>query len=726
MVTVAVIVSEFLLLTYIYDRPIPVRNQVATASRLEGQLGQSASEPAGQLKAVLEGGIIALSHSGSGASDLSRLRQVASQLPAGPAPVSAQPAQAAAAQLVAGLAQRQRRIDTRAKVDFAVLLLVASGAWMIWFHRLVARHRRLQDRITGQEARMEGDRRLAALVQNSADAVFICDLDLVISFATPSARLVTGYEAAALVGRDLGALVVEADAPTFRQRLSSLSDGSETRISVSLEHADGRHVNAEGTVANLTGDPAVGGLVVTLRDVTDRVKLEQELRRQAFHDSLTSLANRQLFADRLAHALTRSERTGSQLVVLFCDLDEFKNVNDSLGHSAGDQVLVEIARRAKDALRSSDTIARLGGDEFAILLEDTDLAVAHGIATKLLDTIARPMTVDGNEITIRASIGLAGNDGSATTNEDLLRNADVAMYLAKDRGKGTTAVYQPQLHAAALERLQVRAELQRAIRNDELVLHYQPTVELRSGQVSGFEALVRWSHPARGLLGPGEFIPVAEQSGLIHPLGSWVLRQACEAAARMFPKAPAGRRLTMSVNVATPQLGRRDFVDEVMSVLSDSGLPPAQLTLEITESALLRDLDLIVHRLEALRGAGVRISIDDFGTGYSSLAYLRNLPVDILKVDKAFVDRLTTDSKDAALTSAILAMSSSLNLATVAEGVEDSSQAKWLSDARCQYGQGYLWSRPVPFDQAQELLRQNGSAVTADAAATHSRARAAS
>ncbi len=724
-VTVAVVVSEFLLLTYVYDRPIPIRNQVAVASRLEGQLGQSASEPAAQLQATLQGGITELAGAGAGASDLRGLRQAAAQLPSGSAPVSAQPARAAAEQLLARLAQHQRSTDARAKLIFAGLLLVASTGWMIWFRLLVARHRRLQERITGQEARMEGDRRLAALVQNSADAVFICDLDLVISFVTPSARLVSGYDAADLVGRNLGALVVEADAPTFRQRLSSLSDGSEARISVSLEHANGRHVNAEGTVANLTGDPAVGGLVVTLRDVTDRVQLEQELRRQAFHDSLTSLANRQLFADRLAHALTRSERTSSQLVVLFCDLDEFKNVNDSLGHSAGDQVLVEIARRAKEALRSSDTIARLGGDEFAILLEDTDLAVAHGIATKLLDAIARPMTVDGSELTIRASIGLAGNDGSATTNEDLLRNADVAMYLAKDRGKGTTAVYQPQLHAAALERLQVRAELQRAIRNDELVLHYQPTVELRNGQVSGFEALVRWSHPTRGLLGPGEFIAVAEQSGLIHPLGSWVLREACEAAARMFPKAPAGRRLTMSVNVATPQLGRRDFVDEVMGVLSDSGLPPAQLTLEITESALLRDLDLIVHRLEALRGAGVRISIDDFGTGYSSLAYLRNLPVDILKVDKAFVDRLTTDSKDAALTSAILAMSSSLNLATVAEGVEDSSQAKWLSDARCQYGQGYLWSRPVPFEQAQDLLRQNGSSVIAEAV-PHSRVRAAS
>ncbi len=709
---VAVVLAEFVILTSVYDRPIPIRNQMAAASRLEGQIGQWPSEPAIQLQATIDTGMAQLAHSGAGPSDLSGLSLVAAQLPQGTGPVPVGPALSAASRLVSRLSQEQRSTDAQAKLIFAVLLLVASTGWMLWFRRLVARHRSLQERITSQEARMKGDRRLAALVQNSTDAVFICDLDLVISFATPSARFVLGRDVAELTGRGLETLVDASDRPAFRQRLTALADGAETTVTVTLEHADGRRLNAEGTATNLTGDSSVGGLVVTLRDVTGRVQLEQELRRQAFHDSLTGLANRQLFADRLGHALVRSERTGSQLVVMFCDLDEFKNVNDSLGHSAGDQVLVEIAGRARNSLRSSDTIARLGGDEFAVLLEDTDLTVAQSIATDLLGSISRPMTVDGRELTIRASIGLAANTGGATTNEELLRNADVAMYLAKDSGKGTSAVYQPQLHAVALERLQVRAELQRAIRSDELVLHYQPTVELRSGQVSGFEALVRWNHPVRGLLGPGEFVPVAEQSGLIHPLGSWVLRSACEAAARMFRNAPAGRRLTMSVNVATPQLGRKDFVDEVLGVLSDSGLPPTQLTLEITESALLRDLDLIVNRLEALRAAGVRISIDDFGTGYSSLAYLRNLPVDILKVDKTFVDRLTTDAKDAALTSAILAMSSSLKLATVAEGVEEPSQAKWLSDARCQYGQGYLWSRPVPFDQARDMLRRNPTADT--------------
>lgn len=684
---------------------MPVRKQLEVANRLEGQLSSPAASPGATLRAQIDAAMTSLRQAGVPASELEGLASDAARL-AGPGPEQtwATAARTATTQLLGHLERQERSIDEQAELIFATLLLVASTGWMLWFRRLVARHRSLQEQITGQEARMKGDRRLAALIQNSADAIFICDLDLVVSFATPSIRSVLGRHPEGVSGVDLALLVDEPDRASFHHRVTTLGDGAETAIRVRVPHTDGRLLDVEGTATNLTGDSSVGGVVVTLRDVTERERLEQELRRQAFHDSLTGLANRQLFADRLSHALARRDRLGSSLVVLFCDLDEFKNVNDSLGHTVGDQVLVEIAQRAAGSLRASDTVARLGGDEFAILLEDTDLAAAQGVATNLLEAISAPMTVEGRELTIRASIGLAGDADGGSTSEEMLRNADVAMYLAKDRGKGTTAVYQPQLHAEAIERLQLRAELQRAIKQDELVLHYQPTVELRTGRVSGFEALVRWNHPSRGLLPPGEFIPVAEQSGLIRPLGSWVLRAACAAAVEMFSDAPSGRRLTISVNVASQQLSRPGFVDEVLDVLADSGLPASQLTLEITETALLRDLETIVGRLEALRAAGIRISIDDFGTGYSSLAYLRNLPIDILKVDKAFVDRLTTDAKDAALTSAILAMSSSLNLATVAEGVEEHSQAQWLNDARCQYGQGYLWSRPVPFDVACELL----------------------
>jgi diguanylate cyclase (GGDEF)-like protein len=441
--------------------------------------------------------------------------------------------------------------------------------------------------------------------------------------------------------------------------------------------------------------------VITLRDITARVDLETQLTHQAFHDPLTGLANRQLFSDRLSHALERRGDSSLPMCVLFCDLDEFKNVNDSLGHGVGDAVLVEVGQRASSAVRSGDTVARLGGDEFAILIEDADISVARSIAQKLLSAFAEPIVVDGHSIAVRASIGIAQAVPGELSGIDALRNADVAMYLAKDRGKGTIAVYEARLHTEALERLALRFDLQRAIRHDELVLHFQPTVDLGTGVIAGFEALVRWQHPERGLIPPAEFIPIAEQTGLIHALGKWVLRSACESAVTLF----AGNTdLTMAVNVASQQLGRPDFIDEVFGVLAETGLPPRQLTLEITESVVLQDVEVISERLAALRRRNIRIAIDDFGTGYSSLAYLRNLPVDVLKVDKAFVDRIVTDRGDAALTEAILAMSESMSLSTVAEGVEDAGQAHWLADARCRYGQGYYWSKPVPLERAQSLL----------------------
>jgi diguanylate cyclase (GGDEF)-like protein/PAS domain S-box-containing protein len=522
---------------------------------------------------------------------------------------------------------------------------------------------------------------------------------------TPSVTAVLGADAGELIGTPCTDLVVAEDRELFVQQLAGLRDGEDGPVQVRMRHRDGRSLHVNGTATNLTGDPAVGGIVLTVRDDTARVELEAQLTHQAFHDALTGLANRQLFSDRLEHALTQRGSTRRPLVVMFVDLDEFKNVNDSRGHGAGDQVLGVIAERALATLRDGDTIARLGGDEFAILLEDTDLGTASQVAERLLAEISRPIALEDDVLTIRASIGLAPAVPGPATGEDLLRNADVAMYLAKDRGKGTVAVYEPRLHAEALERLTLRAELQRAIRDDELVLHFQPTIELSTGRVAGFEALVRWNHPQRGLLSPAEFVPIAEQTGLIHPLGSWVLRDACRAAVSLLAGQPAGdAALTMAVNVASQQLERPDFLDEVFGVLAETGLPADRLTLEITESVLMQDVPTIVERLTALRARGVRIAIDDFGTGYSSLSYLRNLPLDVLKVDKAFIDRVATDRGDAALTEAIVAMSQSMRLTTVAEGVEDAAQAGWLTRARCSYGQGFLWSRPVPLQQARTLV----------------------
>jgi diguanylate cyclase (GGDEF)-like protein len=353
----------------------------------------------------------------------------------------------------------------------------------------------------------------------------------------------------------------------FIRMLAASREGDQPLI-LRTRHADGREVVLEGTLTNLMAEAAVRGWVLTVRDVTDRQALQQELSYQAFHDSLTGLANRQLFTDRLTHALRRRIGATEPLVVLFLDLDDFKHVNDSLGHGIGDRLLVAVAERISGAIREGDTAARLGGDEFAILMEDASVELAHEVAQRLLDALAVPVAVDEHLHSVRASIGMAEAMPGAATGEETLRNADVAMYWAKDRGKSTVAVYEAGLHAEALERMALRGELQRAIREEQLILHYQPTVDLGSQRITGFEALVRWNHPTRGLLPPLEFIPVAEQSGLIVPLGSWVLEAACRAGAGMQSD---WHQPTMAVNIAAQQLAKPDFVDEVVDVLRRTG-----------------------------------------------------------------------------------------------------------------------------------------------------------
>ncbi len=589
----------------------------------------------------------------------------------------------------------------QADLVYIVLLLVASFGWMVWFRRLVIRHRALQREVTEQQSLALVEQRLAALVRNSADAILVCDLDGVISFATPSVDAVLGRTTAELIGADCTTLVHEEDREAFLRALVVVPAGEDGTVHARAAHGDGSVLHVEGTVTNLVGDPAVNGLVITLRDVTARVTLERELTHQAFHDSLTGLANRQLFTNRLAHALEARGAAARQLVVLFCDLDEFKNINDSVGHAVGDRVLTEVARRVQDVVGLGDTAARLGGDEFAILLEGADLEQAVAFADRIQQVLTTPFVVDGQSLIVRASIGLAAAEPGELSASDVLRNADVAMYLAKGRGKGTVAVYDDQLHAQALKRLALRADLQRALRADEVTAYYQPIVDLASGEIAGFEALARWQHAESGAIPPVEFIPVAEQSGLIHLLGAAILRQACAAAVRL--SAIAGRALRMSVNVTAQQLARADFVDEVLAVLADSGLAAAQLTLEITESALLEGVEIICDRLATLRSHGVSIAVDDFGTGYSSLSYLRTLPLDVLKVDKAFVDH-AVDVDGRAIIEAIIALSRSMKLSTVAEGVEDAAQAVWLGDAHCTYGQGYLWARPMPLGEAAALF----------------------
>ena len=713
LVTLLIVLGEFAFLTGVYFRAGPVRNQRSIAALLSGQL-QHANGP--QAVEAASAALTRLSHSGASNGTLSAVRAATAGLsgnPSDPARLSA--LNTVVSGLTRSLANRQHSLDLQAEFIYVTLLLVVSVGWMFWFRKLVARHKDLQRTVTEQQATAVGERRLAALVRNASDVVTVLDADSRITFATPSALQILGRRSGDLIGERLLDLVHSEDTPVLVRLLADTRSGSDTPVNLRMHHGDTRMIDVEGSLSNLLADPAVNGLVLTVRDVTDRVELERQLTFQALHDPLTGLANRRLFGDRLAHSLERRQGLSRPLVVLFCDLDNFKNVNDSLGHSAGDEVLGQVAERARAVLRVGDTVARLGGDEFAILMEETDLATATSIAYRLEEVISAPMTLHDRTVIVHASIGLATASPGDLTGEELLRNADVAMYLAKERGKAGVAVYEPALHEQALERLDLLADLQRALREEEFVLYYQPTVDLTTGLVAGFEALIRWEHPTRGLLPPLLFIPIAEESGLIVAIGSWVLRTACIAAAGM---QTSNRALKMSVNVSAAQLALPGFGDEVVEALEQSGLPAQCLMLEITESVVLQDLETVVPRLTKLRELGVRIAIDDFGTGYSSLAYLKQLPIDVLKIDKSFVDHVTRDDQDASLTHAIISMSQSMNMSTIAEGVEETLQADWLTAAECSYGQGYLWSQPVPLEQALGLIgeptaRSGRSTVTA-------------
>jgi diguanylate cyclase (GGDEF)-like protein/PAS domain S-box-containing protein len=442
-----------------------------------------------------------------------------------------------------------------------------------------------------------------------------------------------------------------------------------------------------------------------LYDITERKNLEQQLEHQALSDSLTGLANRALFLDRVEHALARGGRDEEPVTILFLDLDDFKTVNDSLGHEAGDELLVTVASRLKRCLRPADTVARLGGDEFAILLESTSAESAVALARRVLEALGEPYSAGGRAMVVRASIGVATGSAPAHDAGDLLRNADVAMYVAKGGGKARMAVFEPGMHTAALRRLEMKADLQRAVTEGELVLHYQPIVNLGDGALVGVEALVRWQHPELGLVPPGDFIPLAEESGLIIPLGRWVLSEACRQSAEWQRQIPVARGVAVSVNVSARQLLRPELIGEVEDALVASGIAPAALTLEITESGLMEEKDVAAAQLEDLRRLGVRVAVDDFGTGYSSLGYLSSLPIDILKIDKMFIDGVSQGPEDSAIAGAVGKLATALGLTLVAEGIESLDQVVALRGMEFERGQGHFFSRALPPAEVAVLLR---------------------
>jgi diguanylate cyclase (GGDEF)-like protein len=483
--------------------------------------------------------------------------------------------------------------------------------------------------------------------------------------------------------------------------------GRVFELEVEARHAEGHLIWLAVRMVNRLDDPDVRGVVLNLHGVSARKAAEDELTRQAFHDGLTGLANRVLFADRVEHALRRSARSGLQPALIYLDLDGFKYVNDSLGHPAGDQLLRTVGDRLLGSLRPGDTVARLGGDEFAILIEESARPTDEGVAVaeRIVQALTIPIDLGERAMTVSASIGIAVGDSEATA-LTLLRDADIAMYQAKTSGKARWVVFDGELRSAAVERLELENDLVGALDAGQLRLVYQPVVNLETDDIVGFEALLRWDHPRLGLVVPDRFIPIAEQTGLIIPIGRWVLEAACKTAASWQRQFPRLRPLTMAVNVSAKQLAHADLSRYVAESLARSELPASALVLEITETVLIEDPTGAAERLNELHRLGVRLAIDDFGTGYSSLSYLRQFPIDILKIDRSFINTITRREEVPAIVRGLIDLGRTLELETIAEGIEQTDQHRALRDEHCELGQGFLFAEPLRPDDAELLLLQ--------------------
>jgi diguanylate cyclase (GGDEF)-like protein len=529
----------------------------------------------------------------------------------------------------------------------------------------------------------------------------IVDDDTMIRYASPSARSIFGDQI--VVGASLDTLLVSEDHLLPARSIESYARSTDWTV----RRSDAEHVQVEASAQDLTSDPTVRGFVVTLRDVTKPRQLERELKHHAFHDSLTGLANRLLFQDRVGKAVARAARNGTVTGVLFIDLDDFKVVNDTMGHHAGDQLLVAVANRLIEVLRPQDSAARLGGDEFAALIENMeDPAAIEDIAARILSVLSEPFMVGDALVSGASSVGVA-TTLEAATEPDLLRQADLALYVAKGGGKGQWRRYQSALHTAVLKRMQVRTELDQAVKEDAFELLFQPIVELIDGNPVGYEALLRWNHPQQGMVTPTDFIDVAEESGLIVPIGDWVIQTAINAAVEWDDMS------YVSVNVSARQFRSPGFVAKIRTRLAESGLSPTRLMLEITESLLLPDEEQVWADLDELRTLGVQIAIDDFGTGYSSLSYLRRVPADVVKVDRSFVETIGSSGQQRALVEGIVWLAATLGLQVIAEGIETEADRQLLLDLGCPMGQGYLFSPPVR--QEVSLAWRSGGSLPAAA-----------
>jgi diguanylate cyclase (GGDEF)-like protein/PAS domain S-box-containing protein len=592
-----------------------------------------------------------------------------------------------------------RRVDVEIGVT---TMRVGSAA-----HRVIIA-RDISDRKQAEAALRQSEDRFRSLVQNSSDLMTILGPDGTILWLSPSVERVLGYEPDALVNTSLYDLVHPEDAARVAATFSACSTDPAAQASVDFRclHRDGAWRYLEAIGSNLLSHPTVGGIVVNSRDVTERKAFEDQLARQAFFDPLTGLPNRVLFMYSIEHALAGAKRNQLGVAVMFLDLDGFKSVNDTLGHLVGDQLLVAFGQRLKSCVRPGDTVARLGGDEFTVLLEHIPaIEDAELVANRILERLETPFHFEGRDLFVGSSIGIAFGTYGEVQPPDLLRFADAAMYRAKSAGKGRSVVFDHSMHAAWLARASLETELREALDRDEMRLLYQPIVELASGQVVGAEALLRWEHPTRGLVLPMEVLPLAEETGLILPMGQWVLEEACRQARSWQRAHPNSPPLTVSVNLSARQFQQPDLVRRVEQALAQAGLDPCRLRLDVTEGVLMDDARDTLAKLEALRVLGVRVAIDDFGTGHASLSSLRKMPVHSLKLDPSFPGQLDDDTS-VDVVRAVASLAHALGLEVLAEGVETDEQLARLREADLDRAQGYLFSRPLSEEALARLLAQ--------------------
>lgn len=576
--------------------------------------------------------------------------------------------------------------------------------------------------VSERVAAAESSGQLAAIVTASSDAIISTELDGTVRTWNPGAERIYGYPAADMLGQSFARLVPADLSAEFEHILAEVAAGRRVeQLETVRLRADGTTVDVSLTISPVCDAAgAVLRLAYVGRDITAAKAADRRLREtkdalarqatemehRAFHDPLTGVANRALLMNRLGLALAQAERTGATMTLLMIDVDDFKYVNDTLGHNTGDLLLCEIAARLGAIVRAGDTVARLGGDEFAVLAEQTSTGHGQRLAQRIVDTLASPVEIGGQRIIPRASIGLAATDAARPVSpEEMLRNADLAMYAAKTAGKAHWCAFQPEMHHALTARVQLETDLRTALEAGQFTVHYQPICDLATGQTRAVEALLRWQHPTLGSIPPAEFIPIAEQTGLIVPIGAWVLTEACRQITQM--PTVAGE-ITVAVNLSIRQLAAPGFIDIVTDALDQAGLPAHRLTLEVTESMLAGPDAAIAVQLRELRALGVKLAVDDFGTGHSSLARLRNLPFTTLKIDKSFIDELTDTGPKDIIVNAVVAMAHGLGLRVVAEGVETSAQLAQLRELGCDAVQGFLLNRPMPAaDLHRHLTEQN-------------------